>query len=123
MMILYAYSKCSTCQNAVRFLEKQVGKSSFMTKEITQEPPSLEELQRMLKFQQGKLKKLFNTSGQLYRELHLNEKLDHMPLHEALTLLTQHGMLVKRPFLIAKHFGLTGFKEEAWLKELAKPAE
>lgn len=113
-MIIYIYGKCSTCQDALRFLEK-TKKDSFTVKEITLTPPSLEELQRMLKFQKGNLKKLFNTSGQMYREMELNKKIDSMPLEEALGLLTQHGMLVKRPFLLGKDFGLVGFKEAEWL--------
>jgi arsenate reductase-like glutaredoxin family protein len=72
----------------------------------------------MLEFQKGNLKKLFNTSGQLYREMQLTEKLNHMSQDEALKLLTQHGMLVKRPFLIGKHFGFTGFNEAEWSKIL-----
>ncbi|MFI5342956.1 MAG: ArsC/Spx/MgsR family protein [Chlamydiales bacterium] len=116
-MIVYIYSKCSTCQNAIRFLEKMQGAAgTYTTKEITKEAPSLDELQRMLEFQKGNLKKLFNTSGQLYRELQLNEKLKEMPLNEALIILSQQGMLVKRPFLIGKNFGLTGFNEPEWLK-------
>lgn len=113
-MIIYVYSKCSTCQNALRFLEKLKGKDSFTIKEITLTPPTLDELKQMLKFQNGNLKKLFNTSGQLYRELQLNEKLNDMSLDQALTLLTKNGMLVKRPFIIDKQFGLTGFNESAW---------
>lgn len=95
-------------------MEKIKGKGTFTIKEITQEPPSINELKKMLAFQQGNLKKLFNTSGQLYRKLHLNEKLNDMPADKALELLTQEGMLVKRPFLIGKDFGLTGFKEVEW---------
>ena len=113
-MILYIYSKCSTCQKAVRFLEKVTSMNSFTIKEITKEPPSLIELQKMLKFQKGNLKKLFNTSGLLYRELGLNNKLQEISQDDALTLLTQHGMLVKRPFLIGQDFGFTGFKENEW---------
>lgn len=113
-MIIYIYGKCSTCQKALHFLKKQ--KEVFTVKEITQEPPSLKELQQMLKFQNGDLKKLFNTSGQLYREWQLNEKLNQMPLNVALKLLTEHGMLVKRPFLLGKDFGITGFNETQWQK-------
>jgi Spx/MgsR family transcriptional regulator len=116
-MILYLYSKCSTCQKALRFLEKQKIKN-IVIKEITKEPPSIHELQQMLKYQNDNLKKLFNTSGQLYRELNLSEKLKEMPLEEALKLLSQHGMLVKRPFLLGKDFGLTGFNETEWTKIL-----
>ncbi|MFN4175091.1 MAG: ArsC/Spx/MgsR family protein, partial [Parachlamydiaceae bacterium] len=73
-MILYVYSKCSTCKNALDYLERR--KIKFVRKEITETPPSVSELKKMLKFMNGSLKKLFNTSGMLYRELKLNEKLD-----------------------------------------------
>lgn len=68
----------------------------------------------MLKFVNGDLKKLFNSSGQLYRELQLAEKLKNMSETEAVTLLSKHGMLVKRPFLLSDQFGLLGFNEAKW---------
>lgn len=117
-MIVYIYSKCSTCQKAIRFLEKMKGTNTFTIKEITVTPPSIKELQAMLAFQHGNVKKLFNTSGQLYRELHLNEKLINMPLDHALKLLSENGMLIKRPFLLGKNFGITGFNEAEWNSEI-----
>lgn len=111
-MIVYAYKKCSTCKKALLFLEKRG--VVFTEKEITKQPPSLEELQQMLKYQKGQVRKLFNTSGLLYKEMQLKDRLESMPLNEALALLNQHGMLVKRPFVIGKHFGLIGFNEKAW---------
>lgn len=116
-MILYIYSKCSTCQTALKFLERK--KVAFIRKEITDEPPSIAELQAMLKYANGNLKKLFNSSGQLYRELQLTERLKEMSEAEALTLLSQHGMLVKRPFLLGNHFGLTGFNESEWSQKFS----
>lgn len=115
-MMLYIYSKCSTCQKAVRFLEQK--KVNFQIKEIVKTPPSIEELQRMLKYQDGNLKKLFNTSGQLYKDMQLKEKLDRMSIDQAFDLLNQHGMLVKRPFLITDQSGLTGFNEKEWMQTL-----
>jgi arsenate reductase (glutaredoxin) len=109
---MYIYGKCSTCKQAVRFLEEQ--KIVCEIKEITLEPPSVVELQKMLNFQQGNLKKLFNTSGQLYREMQISDKWDQMSPDAALSLLSKHGMLVKRPFLIGKDFGLVGFHENQW---------
>jgi arsenate reductase len=111
-MIVYVYSKCSTCQKALRYLEEK--KIDFIRKEITETPPSLRELKQMLEYQSGNLKKLFNTSGLLYKEMQLSEKLGKMTIDSALQLLHQHGMLVKRPFVIAQNFGLTGFKESEW---------
>lgn len=115
-MNVYIYSKCSTCQKAVHFLERKAVK--FICREITETPPSIKELQAMLRFANGNLKKLFNTSGQLYREMQLTEKLKDMPLNDALKLLTQHGMLVKRPFLINDDFGFTGFNEAEWSQKI-----
>lgn len=115
-MIIYAYLKCSTCQKAIRFLEEK--KIPFTLKEITKEPPSLKELQEMLSYQEGNIKKLLNTSGLLYREMNLSEKVSHMSSLEVFDLLTKNGMLVKRPFLLGDGFGLLGFKEEEWKKRL-----
>lgn len=111
-MIVYVYSKCSTCKDALSYLEKR--KIKFIKSEITETPPTIAELKKMLKFMNGNIKKLFNTSGQLYRELKLNEKLENMSEEEAFDLLSKNGMLVKRPFLLGDKFGLVGFKEKEW---------
>ena len=111
-MIIYVYGKCSTCKAALHFL-KQRG-LRFDEKEITKETPSIAELQQMLGYQHGNLKKLFNTSGLLYKEMQLKEKLPSLSIDEALALLHQHGMLVKRPFLLGEGFGLLGYKEDEW---------
>lgn len=115
-MILYIYSKCSTCQNALKFLERK--NVSFVRKEIVETPPSIEELRTMLGYMGGNLKKLFNTSGLLYREMQLTDKLKSMSEEDALSLLNQHGMLVKRPFLLGDDFGLLGFKEAEWSQKI-----
>lgn len=117
-MILYLYPKCSTCQKALQFLETH--KIVIPIKEITKEPPSMAELQMMLTYHNGHLKKLLNTSGILYREMKLSEKLEQMPLKDVLSLLSQQGMLIKRPFLLGKDFGCVGFKESEWLQKLDK---
>lgn len=114
-MIIYVYGKCSTCKQALLFLKQH--SATFTVKEITTEPPSLAELQQMLAYQHNNLKKLFNTSGLLYKEMQLSEKLQNIPLNQALALLNQHGMLVKRPFLLGDDFGLLGFKESEWSKK------
>lgn len=115
-MIVYVYGKCSTCQNALKFLEQK--NISFTRKEIKETPPSVKELKMMLKHLNGNIKKLFNTSGLVYRELQLTEKLEDMSEEEALALLNGNGMLVKRPFLLAEDFGLIGFKEAEWAEQL-----
>ena len=112
IVIIYLYNKCSTCREALEFLENK--KVVITVKEITKEPPVIAELQKMLDFHDGNVKKLLNTSGLLYREMRLSEKLNTMSLAEVLALLNKNGMLVKRPFLIADHFGFTGFNAAAW---------
>lgn len=113
MINVYVYSKCSTCQKALAFLSKK--NVSFIKKEITETPPSLKDLKNML-HHKGNVRKIFNTSGQLYREMQLNEKLKNLSETEAFKLLSQKGMLVKRPFVLGKDFGLLGFNEAEWDK-------
>jgi len=115
-MIIYIYSKCSTCKAASLFLKREG--LTFTLKEIVEEPPSITELRQMLSYQEGNLKKLFNTSGLLYKEMGLKEKLQNLSVDEALNLLNQNGMLVKRPFLLADGYGLLGFKEAEWTKKM-----
>jgi Spx/MgsR family transcriptional regulator len=115
-MIIYIHTKCSTCQNAIQFLESK--KIPVLVKDIVKEPPSLEELQAMLDFQKGQIKKLLNTSGMMYREIGLSQRLDSMSIVEVLTLLSREGMLIKRPFLLGTNWGLTGFNESKWLEKI-----
>lgn len=115
-MIVYLHNKCSTCQKAVHFLEQN--KIAFTAKNIVTDPPSFKELEKMLHFQNGKLSKLLNTSGLLYREMNLSKKLQNLTAEEVLSLLSTHGMLVKRPFLLTDSYGLVGFKEAEWKEKL-----
>lgn len=111
---VYEYSGCSTCKKALKFLDGR--KVSYERVPIVDEPPTVAELERMLDHYEGDLKKLFNTSGQLYRELGISEKLPAMSKTEALRLLSKHGKLIKRPFVLTARVGLVGFKEEEWKK-------
>ncbi|NBO39147.1 arsenate reductase family protein [bacterium] len=113
MIKVYSYEKCSTCKKALTWLRDRGVKAEVLP--IVETPPSLSELELMLKHV-GDLKKLFNTSGELYRELKMSEKLPAMSTQEALALLAKHGKLVKRPFLLGDNFGCVGFKEDEWAK-------
>lgn len=106
---VYEYAKCSTCRKALKFLESRG--IPYEAVPIVEQPPTLAELKAMRKKGVG-LKKLFNTSGELYRELRISERLKGMKEDEALDLLTKHGKLVKRPFVPAQ--GLVGFDEAQW---------
>ena len=108
---VYEYSKCSTCRQALKFLEAR--KVPFTAVPIVEQPPTVAELKTMLGFT-GELKRLFNTSGVQYRELGIAEKLKTMSDGEALALLSKNGKLIKRPFVLLKDRGLLGFKKDEW---------
>jgi arsenate reductase len=113
---VFEYSNCSTCKQALKYLE--VKKIVFERIAIIENPPSISELQNVLKAfksQGGSIKNLFNTSGVLYRELGIAEKLKAgLSEKDALNLLSENGKLVKRPFVVTKDGGTVGFKPEAW---------
>lgn len=111
-MRVYIYSKCSTCQDALSYLEDK--KISFEKIEIITTPPTVKELEAMFAFQKGNIKKLLNTSGLLYREMELGKQIPGMTSEEVFKLLNKHGMLVKRPFVLGKDFGIVGFKKPEW---------
>lgn len=113
---IYEYKSCSTCIKAKKWLDKN--NISYTTLPIVDQPPTLEELQTMLKHireQGGDLKNIFNSSGEQYRALKMSEKLKAgMSEAEALKLLSQNGKLIKRPFVLTKNKGTVGFKEDIW---------
>jgi arsenate reductase len=109
---IYTYKGCSTCKKATKFLKDQG--INFEELPIRGQPPSPEELRKMLKQKQGDLCKLFNTSGLDYRELELGKKLAEMTEAEAIELLAGNGNLVKRPFVFIGSKGTVGFKQDEW---------
>lgn len=112
MIQFIEYPKCSTCKKAKKWLEEH--QIEFQDRDITKETPTKEELRNYLKISQYPIKKFFNTSGNLYKEFSLKEKLDTMSEEEKLELLGQHGMLIKRPLVVADSFILVGFREKEW---------
>jgi arsenate reductase (glutaredoxin) len=112
MTTVYTYAKCSTCRDAVKWL--RIRGVKFVEKPIYETPPGIAELRRMVAFQDGNLRRLFNTSGIEYRALGLAPKLPAMSLDDALHLLAGNGRLVKRPFVLGDSFGLVGFDPAAW---------
>jgi arsenate reductase len=113
---IYEYAKCSTCRKALAFLDRKG--AAYEKVPIVDSPPSKAELQKMLAANGGNLKKLFNTSGEVYRAMKLGAKLDSMPESEALELLASNGKLIKRPFAFIGEKGLVGFNEEEWKRSL-----
>jgi len=112
---VYGYAGCSTCKIALKFLEKE--KIAFESILIVDQPPTVAELKKMLAYYDGKIGKLFNTSGLVYREMKLGEKLPKMSEADALGLLAKNGKLVKRPFALSGKGGRAGFKLDEWKKE------
>ncbi len=117
-MKIYEYKNCSTCQKALKFLDKQGIKYERLP--IVDQPPTPAELRKMLKILKGKggsFKQLFNTSGQQYRELDISEKIKSgMTEDQAIGLLAKNGKLIKRPFVLDSDQGAVGFKEDEWKK-------
>jgi arsenate reductase len=112
---VYIYSKCSTCRNALKWLdEKGV---SYETAPIRETPPSPVELERALKAS-GNIRKLLNTSSQDYRDLGLKDRLDSLSNAEVFALLQENGNLVKRPFVVTGKTAFSGFKADEWAERL-----
>lgn len=115
-MQFICYLKCSTCQKAKKWLE--TNHLEFKERHIVKENPSYEELKEWYAESGLPLKKFFNTSGMLYKEMQLKDKLPTMSEEEQLKLLATNGMLVKRPLIVNGNMILTGFKEAEWEKAL-----
>ena len=111
-MLFLCYPKCSTCQKARKWLDQRG--VSYTLRDIKEDRPTREELSAWWKASGLPLKKFFNTSGNLYKEMHLKDKLPQMSEEEQLSLLATNGMLVKRPLVVGEDFVLTGFKEAEW---------
>lgn len=114
MILFIEYPKCTTCIKAKAFLSSQ--NVIFTCRNIKEEKPTKEELKKWYELSNIPLRKMFNTSGLLYKELNLKDKLDKMSDEEKLDLLATNGMLVKRPILITDKGVTFGFKEDTFKK-------
>lgn len=111
-MLFIHYPKCSTCQKARAWLD---GRGiPYESRDIKEDRPTLEELREWTARSGLSLKRFFNTSGMLYRDLGLKDKLPGMSEEEQLALLASDGMLVKRPLLVTDRAVLPGFREKEW---------
>lgn len=116
MLTIYVYQKCSTCRDALKWLDEHG--IAHEVKAIRETPPTPAELKAALKLLGGDIRKLFNSSGMDYRALGMKDKLPAMSEAGAIELLSQNGNLVKRPFVLGKDIVLVGFKPETWRKTL-----
>ena len=117
-MLFLEYPPCTTCKTAKQWL--QDNGLDFTARHIKEENPSAGELARWQEKSGLELKKFFNTSGMIYRDLGLKDKLPGMSREEQIQLLASDGMLVKRPILVTEDTVLVGFREKEWEKLLQK---
>ena len=115
-MLFICYPKCSTCQKAKKWLDEHNIK--YAERHIVEDNPTYEELKEWHEKSALPLKKFFNTSGLLYKEMQLKDKLPDMSEKEQLKLLATNGMLVKRPLVVSDEDVLVGFKEKEWVDKL-----
>ncbi len=114
--LVLLYPPCSTCQKAKKWLD--ANGAEYEERNIKEENPTEEELRKWHQKSGLPLKKFFNTSGLLYKNMNLKEKLASMTEDEQYRLLAGDGMLVKRPILVTENAVLTGFREAEWEKLL-----
>ena len=111
-MLFIEYPKCSTCQKAKKWLDEH--EITYTDRHIVEQNPSYEELKEWHEKSGLPLKKFFNTSGLLYKEMKLKDRLPEMSGDEQLKLLATNGMLVKRPLIVDGSTVITGFKAKEW---------
>lgn len=111
-VLFVQYPKCGTCRNAAKWLAEH--KVEVESRDITLDNPSKEELAVWLKKSGLPIAKFFNTSGKIYRENNLKEKVATASQDELLEILSSNGMVVKRPIVVGDNFVLVGFNEKEW---------
>ena len=115
MITIIHYPKCSTCQKAIKFLKEN--NIDFKERDIVLDNPNKKEIKEFL-LKNNEINKYFNTSGILYRELNLKDKIKTMSEEEKINILSSNGKLIKRPLLILDDNILIGFKVKEWEKAL-----
>ena len=116
MIKVYCYSKCTTCKKALKWMDDN--KMEYNLIDIKEDHPDEKTLRELHKKSGLPLRKFFNTSGMLYREMELSKKLPDMSEDEMYGLLASDGMLVKRPILVTEDKVIPGFKEDVWKEAL-----
>ena len=116
MITFICYPKCTTCRRARQWLDDHG--VAYTLRDIKLDRPTLDELTAWHQKSGLPLKKFFNTSGLLYKDQGLKDKLPQMSEDEQLRLLATNGMLGKRPLVVGEDFVLTGFREKEWEERL-----
>lgn len=115
------YPPCTTCKKAKKWLDDH--SAEYSDRHIKEQNPTAEELKDWHARSGLPLKRFFNTSGLLYKNMNLKDKLPSMSEEEQYALLATDGMLVKRPILVGEDFVLVGFKEAEWGTRILKTQE
>ena len=115
-MRVYCYPTCGTCKKAFKWLDEN--KIGYEKRHIVEAKLTVKEVEDIYKKSGLPIQKMFNTSGRVYKELNLKEKLKDMTEKEKLELLASDGMLLKRTILVNRTFALIGFKEDEYKEKL-----
>lgn len=115
-MLFVCYPKCSTCMKAKKWLDEK-GRE-YDIRDIKEDNPSEEELRDWHMKSGLPLKRFFNTSGNLYKQMKLKDRLPQISEDEQYALLASDGMLVKRPILVSDEKVMVGFREKEWNENL-----
>lgn len=109
-LTFYWYPNCSTCRKAKKWLEDN--DLSFEAVHIVEETPSKADILTLMNNASVEPKKFFNTSGKVYREQNMKDKIKDASIEEMASYLASNGMLIKRPIVTDGHKVTVGFKEE-----------
>lgn len=115
-ILFLQYPKCSTCQKAAKWLKEN--NVNVVSRDITKENPNKAELTEWIKKSGLPISKFFNTSGRMYKEQNLKEKVKSAPESELIDILSTNGMVVKRPLIVTDSSVLVGFNEQEWNEKL-----
>ena len=116
--MVLCYPKCGTCQKAEKWLK--ANEIEYAYRPIKEENPSIDELKLWLSMSGLPISKFFNTSGLLYKEQNMKDKVKVLSADELISILASNGLMVKRPILVAEGKVLVGFKEEEWKNQFGK---
>lgn len=115
-ILVLCYPKCGTCQKALKWL--QTSNIEIESRDITKQNPTKDELKQWIAKSGLPISRFFNTSGMLYRDMNLKDKVKTASEDELLDILASNGMIVKRPLVVAGEKILVGFKESEWSEKL-----
>lgn len=115
---VYHYPRCSTCRKALAWLDRHG--VEYRATDIVEQPPDVAVLRRVLETTGLDVKKLFNTSGEVYRQEGYKTKLATLTEPEALAALAANGKLIKRPLIVTDHGALVGYDEGKYASHWAK---